>query len=130
MAGTISNADHVVQRNEVLWDVPHVLPRDRPPDVAQPAEPLAPDLQTPATDEVTVGVDRELGENLAVSGTFAYRSTTDLQFLLPIGANASTWRFGGRATGTVQLNDGSTLAFDEPYFLLTLDPRRRRAAWR
>ena len=68
-----------------------------------------------------MGVDRELGENFAVSGTFAYRSTTDLQFLLPIGANASTWQFGGRATGTVQLNDGSTLAFDEPYFLLTLD---------
>jgi len=55
-----------------------------------------------------------------VSATFAYRNTTDLQFLLPIGANATTWRFGGRATGTVQLNDGSTLAFDEPYYLLTL----------
>ena len=55
-----------------------------------------------------------------MSGTFAYRNTTHLQFLLPIGASASTWQLGGRATGTVTSRDGFTLTFDEPYYLLTL----------
>ena len=115
------NGDHVIQSSEVVWDDdlgfwfgldPQSLP-DAPNQVA-------PDFRTPSTDEVTVGVDRELGENLAVSGTLAYRSTTDLQFLLPIGANSSTWQLGGRATGTVKSRDGFTLSFDEPYYLLSL----------
>ena len=120
------NADHVIQRDEVDWDTgpdegePGFYFGLDPQTLPDPPNEVAPDLQTPLTDEITLGVDRELGENFAVSATFAYRNTTDLQFLLPIGANATTWRFGGRAAGTVQLNDGSTLAFDEPYYLLTL----------
>ena len=54
-----------------------------------------------------------------MSGTFAYRNTTNFQFLLPLGASASTWQLGGRATGTVTSGDGFTLTFDEPYYLLT-----------
>ena len=117
------NSDHVIQENEVDWDTgptffgagidPQTLP--------VPPNEVASDLRTPSTNEVTVGVDRELGKNFAVSGTFAYRNTTDLQYLLPIGANALTWELGGRATGTVELSDGSSLAFDEPYYLLTLE---------
>ena len=116
-----TNDDHVIQPNEVEWDVYHgfFLGLD-PQSLPDPPNQVAPDLQTPSTDEVTVGVDRELGENLAVSGTFAYRNTTDLQFLLPIGANASTWQFGGRATGTATSSNGFTVSFDEPYYLLTL----------
>jgi hypothetical protein len=115
------NSDHRIQQNEVDWDsVPEFYGGIDPQSLPDPPNQVAPDLQTPLTDEVSVGVDRELGENLAVSGTFAYRSTTDLQFLLPIGANASTWQFGGRATGTVIFDDGARLAFDEPYYLLTL----------
>lgn len=115
------NADHIVQSTEVLWDRPEgyffgVDPQTLP----DPPNRIAPGLQTPATDEVTVGVDRELGANLAVSGTFAYRNTTRLQMLLPTGAGPSTWQLGGRATGTVTSPGGFTLTFDEPYYLLTL----------
>jgi hypothetical protein len=115
------NGDHVIQPNEVEWD------DDRgfwsgidPQSLPETPNQIAPDFETPSTDEVTVGVDRDLGENFAVSGTFAYRSTTDLQFLLPIGASSSTWQLGGRATGTVTSRDGFTLSFDEPYYLLSL----------
>ena len=111
------NFDHVIQENEVNWDDDSRVLRFGldPQSLPNPPNEVAPDLQTPSTDEVTVGVDRELGENLAVSGTFAYRNTTDLQSLLPIGANASTCELGGRATGTATSSDGFTLAFDEPY---------------
>jgi hypothetical protein len=115
------NADHIVQPDEVLWDdFRNYFFGVDPQTLPDPPNRIAPDLQTPATDEVTVGVDRELGANLAVSGTFAYRNTTRLQMLLPIGAGPSTWRLGGRATGTVTSPDGFTLAFDEPYYLVTL----------
>ncbi len=115
------SSDHVIQSNEVDWDDgPGYWFGLDPQTLPDPPNQVAPDLRTPSTDEITVGVDRELGENLAVSGTFAYRNTTDLQFLLPIGANASTWQLGGRATGEARSNDGFTLTFDEPYYLLTL----------
>ena len=114
------NADHLVQPGEVQWDDPQGFFGIDPESLPEPPNRVAPDFETPSTHEVTVGVDRELAENLAVSGTFAYRSTTNLQFLLPLGASASTWQLGGRATGTVTSADGFTLTFDEPYYLLTL----------
>jgi hypothetical protein len=115
------NGDHLVERGEVDWDVYLGFLNFLDP-ASLPGSPnqVAPDLETPATDEVTLGVDRELGENLAVSGTFAYRNTTRLQASLPIGAGPTTWRPGGRATGTVASPHGFTVTFDEPYYLLEL----------
>jgi hypothetical protein len=115
------NADHIVQSNEVQWDDSrgYFLGID-PQTLPEPPNRIAPDFQTPATDEVTVGIDHELREDLAVSGTFAYRGTTRLQTMLPIGAGPSTWQFGGRAAGTVTSRNGLTLSFDEPYYLLAL----------
>ncbi len=115
------NSDHVIQDNEVDWnDYQGFFFGLDPQSLPDPPNEVAPDLQTPSTDEVTVGVDRDLGGNLAVSGTFAYRSTTRLQTLLPIGAGPTTWQLGGRATGTATSLDGFTLSFDEPYYMLTL----------
>ena len=119
------NSDHVIQENEVDWDGDEGFCFGVDPGVCPTPERGRARSPDSLTDEVTVGVDRELGENLAVSGTFAYRSTTDLQTLLPIGASASTWRLGGRATGTATSSDGFTLVFDEPYYLLTLSSSRR-----
>lgn len=115
------NADHIVQPDEIQWgDSRGYFLGIDPQTLPEPPNHIAPDFQTPATNEVTFGVDRQLGQDLAVSGTFAYRSTTQLQTVLPTGAGPSTWQFGGRVAGTVTSRDGFTLSFDEPYYLLDL----------
>ncbi len=74
---------------------------------------------TPLTDEFTLGADHQISNDFAVSGTFTYRYTKDLQDTIPVGSNASTYDFLGNATGSLTFN-GQTQNFSEPYFGLNL----------
>lgn len=74
---------------------------------------------TPLTDEFTLGADHQITNDFAVSGTFTYRYTKDLQDNIPIGSSASTYEFLGNATGDFTFN-GTTNNFSVPYFGLTL----------
>lgn len=116
------NQDHDVQPNEVDWNEPHGTWNGvDPATLPTTAYELAPHFRTPATDEITAGIDQRLGETLAVSGTFSYRSTGRLQAQVPAGTSPSSWALGGHATGTVTDAEGFTLVFDEPYYILTPD---------
>ncbi len=115
------NQDHDVQPNEVDWNVSHGTWNGvDPATLPTTAYALAPDFRTPATDEITAGIDQQLGKTLAVSGTFSYRSTSRLQAQVPAGTSPSSWALGGHATGTVTDAEGFRLVFDEPYYILTL----------
>ncbi len=76
---------------------------------------------TPTTDEFTVGADHQIFSDFAVSGTFTYRNTKNLQDTIPIGTSASTYELLGNASGDFTLlSDGSTHSFSVPYYGLTL----------
>jgi len=115
------NHDRTVQPDEVLFNDfvdyfngidPAVLPNV--PNQVQSG------LKTPATDEVTAGVEHQLANDLGISGAFSYRNTSHLLSQIPIGTSAATYAFGGRAIGSATAADGFTLNFDEPFFDLTL----------
>ncbi len=70
----------------------------RPP--SDPTRRASTGLKTPTTNELTAGVDHQVTDDFAVSATFSYRNTADLQEHLPVGASLSTYAFLGRAQGT------------------------------
>jgi hypothetical protein len=116
------NHDRLVQPNEVLFssgpngylgfangvDPTSIRSDQVPPDLRY--------LKTPMTDEFTGGIDHQLTDDLAVSGTFSYRTTAHLQQHLPVGADLSTYAFLGRAQGTATAANGFSITFDEPYW--------------
>jgi hypothetical protein len=117
------NGDHNVQRDEVHFDQgvysyynsidPSVLP-------GQPNT-IDPNFKTPLTNEFTVGVDQQLTDTFALSATFSYRNTKNLQQKLASGTSIQTWALVDHATGTAIADNGFTLSFDEPYYALTLE---------
>jgi hypothetical protein len=129
---TDSNHDHIVQPNEIdlqngfygfYNDInPATLPNV--PNVIQP------NLKVPKTNEITAGVDHQFTNDFAVSATFSYRTTDNLIQQLPTGAGANTWELAGRtlcpdANGNLgpcvaTAANGFSLAFDEPYYSMTL----------
>lgn len=116
------NHDHNVQPNEVLFNHPFGYYNGVDPAVL-PSDPnqIQLGLATPVTNELTAGVERQLTDELAVSGTFSYRNTTKLLEWIPTGTNLSTYAPAGLAHGTaVAMSNGFTLHFDEPFYGLTL----------
>jgi hypothetical protein len=119
-AWTDLNHDHDVQPDEVLFNQPLGYFNGVDP-AALPSAPnrVQPGLRTPATDEVTAGIDHQLTGDLAVSATLSYRNTSNLLSQVPMGTSLSTYELGGRATGSATAN-GFTITFDEPYYNLAL----------
>ena len=135
---TDSNGDHFVQPNEIdlnngLYgfynDIdPATLPNI--PNVIQP------NLKVPKTNELTVGVDQQFTDTFAASATFNYRTTNNLIQQLPNGGNnPGAWALVGRTQCLSNPDDpnsprvpcvataanGFSIAFDEPFYSLTLD---------
>lgn len=112
------NGDRTVQRNEVDLDsfccFYNVDPNVIPPNA------LDPNLETPTTDEIVLGVDRQLTSDLAVSVAYTYRHFDHLQMYTRIGSDASSWELVGLAAGTATAANGFTLSFSEPYYFLNL----------
>jgi hypothetical protein len=116
------NHDHIVQKNEVDTQTdlgafynlnPFTLPN--PPNA------LAPNFRPATTDEVVLGVDRQLMEDFAVSLAGTYRYFKNLQYHVPIGSNASTWALVANVQGTTTGANGFTLPYSVPFYGLTLD---------
>jgi hypothetical protein len=128
-----ANHDHIVQPNEILFDEgvlgfyndidPASLPNV--PNVIQP------NLKIPRTNEVTFGVDQQFTNDFAMSATFSYRTTNNLIQQLPTGGeNLGAWELAGRTlceddSGnmvpcTATAANGFTIAFNEPFYRLTL----------
>jgi hypothetical protein len=115
------NHDHLVQPNEVLFNRPLGYSNLIPPDSirADQVPQSFRGLKTPTTTELTAGLDHQFTHDFAVSGTFSFRRTTNLQQHLPTGSTVSDYKLLGRARGTATGVDGFTLSFDEPFYTYT-----------
>ncbi len=56
---------------------------------------------------MTVGIDQQIFNDFAVSGTFTYRNTTHLQDSIPLGSSASTYDNLGQVVGTAVYDNAS-----------------------
>jgi hypothetical protein len=114
------NKDHNVQPDEVYFNQPqNYLNGVDPATVGANPNQIQPGLRTSLTSEITAGIDYQVTDDWAVSGTFSYRITDGLFEQIPVGTSLSTYELGGRVTGTFTEN-GSTHAFNEPYYVLNL----------
>ncbi len=114
------NGDNDVQPNEISFGKPRGFYQGVDP-AAVGANPnrAQPGLRTPLTSEITAGVDQQVGDELAVSGTFSYRTTSRLLEQVPAGTSLSSYSLGGRAAGWFTEN-GSRVDFEEPFYILDL----------
>ena len=113
------NHDHNVQPNEVQFGrgIQGYMYGLDPASVSSDAIPPSfRHLKTPITNEVTAGFDHQFTDDFAVSATFTYRNTANLQEHLPVGADLSSYTFLGRAQGMATAANGFTITFDEPYY--------------
>ncbi len=120
---TDNNRNHRVERDEIDLDGgfysfyndidPAFLPNI--PNQIQP------DFKTPATDELTAGLDHQIFDDFAVSATYTYRNTKNLQDAIPIGSNINTYDFLGTAQGTAVDSRGFAINFAEPIYGLNLE---------
>ena len=72
-----------------------------------------------STDEIILGVERQIGPDLSGSVAYTYRTIHDLAFAPVIGTTRESYQYFGNATGTVTAepgNGGITLDFDVPYY--------------
>ena len=111
------NHDHIVQANEAdpnqIYSFYYGLDPAVMPNLPNS---ITPGLKTPVSNEFTAGLDQEIGDNFAVSGTFSYRNTTDILENLPSGASLSSYQLTGIATGAPVAANGFTLPFSEPFY--------------
>jgi hypothetical protein len=116
------NHDHIVQPNEVHFEEGIYSYYNSINPSTLPGNPnhIDPKFKTPLTSEWTAGVDQQLTDTLAVSGTFTYRTTNNLQEALNNGVGLSDWAFVDNATGTAVAANGFTLNFNEPYYAMTV----------
>jgi hypothetical protein len=87
-----------------------------PDDPAIPVNQIASDYSAPRTHEITVGLDRELFANFAISGAYTWRRYVNQLWNVapPIGATSADYVEDGRITGS--LPDGTP--YDVPYYAL------------
>ncbi len=77
---------------------------------------IQPGFKTPATDEITAGLDHQIFEDFAVSATYTYRNTKNLQDAIPLGSSLATYDYLGNATGSATAANGFAINFDEPFY--------------
>jgi Carboxypeptidase regulatory-like domain/TonB-dependent Receptor Plug Domain len=121
------NHDHNVTPNEVLFNHPYGVYNGIDPAVL-PNNPnqIAPNYKTPSTTEWTAGVDQQLTDTFAVSATFSYRNTTNLQEANATGSSLSTYDSLGRTLCDgipcqAVAPNGLTININEPFYGLNLD---------
>ncbi|MEO8432275.1 MAG: TonB-dependent receptor [Acidobacteriota bacterium] len=115
-----ANHDHIVQTSEV-GDPTGGYYGVNPLSLPDPPNHLAPNFRPASTDEVVVGLDHQLMEDFAVSAAYTYRSFNHLQYIVPTGADATTWTQVASVQGSVTAANGLTVPFNVPFYGLTLD---------
>jgi hypothetical protein len=93
------------------------------PTSSQQINQIAPDYETPTTDELIIGVERQIAPDLSGSIAYTYRVFRNLEFSPLIGTTRASYQYVGNATGTaVDTATGFVLNFSEPYYALTECP--------
>jgi hypothetical protein len=93
---TDANGDKFVQANEVLTGLANVLNFTGNYDPANPgavttANSIDPHFKNDTTDEVIIGLDREVGRGFAVGANYIWRSYYNFTFLDTAGLEPSDW---------------------------------------
>ena len=84
---------------------------------------IAPGLDPPRTDELILGVERQIFSDLSVSLAYTYRRLSGPLFSPLIGTTRASYRYEGNASGTISdPTTGFVLDFSEPYYGLTTYP--------
>jgi hypothetical protein len=89
---------------------------------------LAKGFKPPSTDELILGVERQIAPDLSGSLAYTYRIIHNLAFSPLIGTTRESYQYFGNATGTVTADPsdpsrgGLTLDFDVPYYGLISCP--------
>jgi len=123
---TDANGNHLVDPGEAdfndLQGYDNVDPSN-PGSAAAPNQ-ISPGLKPTTIDEAIVGVDQELFAGLTASVHYTYRSIRAIAFNPYIGVTAGGggYQYSGNASGSVTDPYGFGVAFDVPYFGLTIDP--------
>lgn len=73
-------------------------------------------LGPPLTNEVIVGIERQIAPDLSASLAYTHRSLDQLLFTPIIGTTRASYRYVGNAAGTAVASDGFVLNFSEPYY--------------
>jgi hypothetical protein len=121
-----TNGNHLVDPDELDFDnragFYNVDPAN--PGAASAPNQISPNLKPTTVDEVVVGADQELFAGLTASVHYTYRSIRGIVFSPYIGVTAGGggYAYAGNATGSATDPHGFTVAFDVPYFGVTLDP--------
>ena len=93
------------------------------PGSAAPVNRIAADLAPPVTDELIVGIERQLSSELSISLAYTHRRLHGPLFTPQIGVTRASYQYLGNATGTIRdPATGLVLDFSEPYYGLTADP--------
>jgi hypothetical protein len=123
---TDANANHRVDLGEVDFSQVQGFVNVDPsnPAAAVPPNQIASGLKPTTIDEAVAGVDQELFAGLAASLHYTYRSIRGILFTPSIGVTSGGggYQYSGNAAGSVTDPQGFEVAFDVPYFGLTLDP--------
>ncbi len=123
---TDTNGNHLVDPDELDLDnragFYNVDPAN--PGAATPPNQISPNLKATTVDEFVVGADQELFAGLTASVHYTYRSIHGIVFSPYIGVTpgGGGYAYSGNASGTATDPYGFTVAFDVPYFGVTLDP--------
>ena len=100
-----ANGDKVIQANEVLTGLANVLNFTGNYDPANPGavtttNTVDPDFRNDTTDEVIVGLDREIGRGFAVGANYIWRSYYNFTFLDTVGLDPSDYTLRTSAVPT------------------------------
>jgi len=118
------NGNHRVEKGEVdLADFEGSVRVDPSnPGSTAPVNRIARNLSAPTTNEVILGLDRQLASDFSASIAYTYRSARNQEFSPPIGVSANDYAFLGYASGSATGANGFVLNFREPAYGLTVRP--------
>jgi Carboxypeptidase regulatory-like domain/TonB-dependent Receptor Plug Domain len=119
-----TNGNHHVDRDEVdlsdLEDFAGVDPDNPGSSIA--VNRIARNFSTPLTDEIILGVDRQLLPDFSASVSYTHRWARNLEFRPLVDTDVADYQFIGNATGAGIDPSGFSLEFDLPYYGLTTYP--------
>ena len=88
------------------------------PSSSTPTNQISKSLEPPTTNELIVGIERQIATTLSASIAYTHRSLSGPLFAPLIGTTRASYQYTGNATGTAVANDGFALSFSEPYYAL------------
>ena len=72
------------------------------PGSVVPVNQISPDLKPATTDELIVGIERQIAPGLTGSLAYTHRTRRHLSFAPIVGTTRESWQYFGNATGTCQ----------------------------